>query len=313
MQVNEKGNGMTMKKKKMIFSLSVLALPILQFIIFYVVVNFNQIIISFQGFDNITKKYYFLENPFQNYKDVFSKLVTEPSLVASFKNSTMVCIATLTLGVVFALVCSSYIAHKRAGYGFFRIVLFLPQIVSIVTLVSIFMFINEDAIPTLIEKLTGKPTINLLDTTSKYRTAIILVFSVLIATGMQVLTYSGTMSGISESIIEACQLDGCNRVQEFFHVTVPMIWPTIITFVTVTLSAYFLNQMNMFSFYGQSASPKDFTYGYYMYMYAQKGTENGNYTMYPLLSAMGVIFTCIIAPIVIGVRQLMTKLGPSAD
>ncbi len=313
MPLNEKQSGMTIKKKKMLFSLLILALPILQFLVFYVFVNFNQIIISFQKFDNLTKKYVFMENPLENYKTAFYNLVNDPKLIASFKNSTIVCIATLTLGVVFALVCSSYISHKRFGYGVFRIMLFLPQIVSIMTLVSIFKFINERAIPEIVKLFTGKTINNLLNMPNQTRTTVILLFSVLIATGMQVLTYSGTMSGISESVIEACQLDGCNRVQEFFHVTVPMIWPTVITFVTVTLSAYFLNQMNMFSFFGKSASPQDYTYGYYLYSLAQEGTETGDYGQYPLISAMGIIFTCIIAPIVIGVRRLMTQFGPSVD
>ena len=47
---------MSMKKSGTLFYVTMIALPLLQFVIFYVIVNFNSILMAFQNYDNSTGK-----------------------------------------------------------------------------------------------------------------------------------------------------------------------------------------------------------------------------------------------------------------
>ncbi len=301
--------------KKHIFCCLILALPLLQFTVFYIVVNFNQILMCFQEYtvDQTGRgSYIFLDNAFDNFKTVFSDLKNEPKLVASVKNSSIALLTSLLFGTGLALVFSSYIYHKRVFSKFYKIVLFMPNIVSIVVLANVFTAINENAIPQLLFNWFDVPIErSMLLKNPDYKFATVLIFTCTLSFGVQVLSYSGAMSGISESIVEAAQLDGVNIVQEFIYVSVPMIWPTIISFVTVSLSGYFSSQLNLFTFYDTSADPFMYTYGYYLFLEVKKGATN--FSMYPVLSTMGIIFTAFITPIIFIVRKLMRKYGPSVD
>lgn len=67
--------------------------------------------------------------------------------------------------------------------------------------------------------------------------------------------------------------------------------------------------MNLFAFYGADADYKLYTFGYWLYVSVQRGSLAD----YPYLSAVGLILTAILAPIVLITRKLLLKFGPSAD
>ena len=72
---------------KLIFYICGLALPILQFVLFYVIVNFDTIILAFQNYDKSTNTYFFsLSNFPEVWKNVVGKNL-ELSLKDAFLNS----------------------------------------------------------------------------------------------------------------------------------------------------------------------------------------------------------------------------------
>ena len=145
-----------------------------------------------------------------------------------------------------------------------------------------------------------------------------MFFNVWIGFGTEVLLYSGTMSGISDSIVESAELDGANRVQEFIYITLPMIYPTLTTFIITSIAGIVTNRLNLITLYNSGAG-KHSSIGYYLYMASQDPslTLSSPATEirlnFPALSAMGLIFTAIIFPITMITRKLMEKFGPSVD
>ena len=79
------------------------------------------------------------------------------------------------------------------------------------------------------------------------------------------LMYSGAMSGVSDSVIEAAKLDGITPIREFFYIIVPLIYPTLVTFLVVEVAGIFTNQMNLYNFYGLKAEYSLYTFGYFLY------------------------------------------------
>jgi ABC-type sugar transport system permease subunit len=126
--------------------------------------------------------------------------------------------------------------------------------------------------------------------------------------------FSNGMSGIDESIVESAQLDGANTVEEFIYITLPMIYPTIVSFFILGLATLFTEQMHLFGMYGAHAKEVG-TLGYYLYTQTLTADviAQGGYYSYGQLSAVGLILTAIVIPLVLSTKRLMQKLGPSVD
>ena len=124
------------------------------------------------------------------------------------------------------------------------------------------------------------------------------------------LFYSSAMSGIDESIAEAAQIDGANMVQEFWHITMPMIFPTFKTFLTAGVATILIGDYGMYAFSkisGGSAVP---TMGYYFTSGIMQDTTQ---VRYPYFAALGIILSILTAIIVFSVRGLLNHVDPFED
>ena len=136
----------------------------------------------------------------------------------------------------------------------------------------------------------------------------ILFFSIWTGFGIQTLIYGSAMSGISNDIVDAAKIDGVTPMREFLYIDIPMIMPTIAVFVVSSTATIFVNQMNLFSFYGPEASNYNiWTIGYYMY----RGMAVDPLSKYPYYAAFGLVMTMITIPITLIVRGLMNKMDPN--
>jgi ABC-type sugar transport system permease subunit len=137
----------------------------------------------------------------------------------------------------------------------------------------------------------------------------IIFYNVWIGFGTQVLMYSGAMSGIDPSIMEAARLDGASPIREFFSVILPLIFPTVQTFLVTGVATILINQINLVAFDGLWASPQYITVGYYLFSKAEAAT---NYEL-PVLATYGVCLTLIAAPLTLLTRWALDKFGPSVE
>ena len=294
------------KKEQILFYASFATLPLLQFFIYYILVNFQAILFAFQEFDIYTGGYYF--NNFQNFIDLFEQLSKGGLILNAIKNSLTLYGVTLLTGMSLALLFSYYIHKKFLGSVAFRIILYLPHILSNVSVVSIYKYFADVGIPYVWELFTGAKITGLLaNLNTQFYT--IMFMSIYLSFGNNVLIYTSSMSSISESVIESAELDGVSRLKEFWYITLPMIFPTFINFVVSGLANLFANQMLLFDFYAETAEKKLFTLGYYMYREVQQGGPD----IYPHLSAIGLVLTLIISACTLTIRRILTKYGPSVD
>jgi len=295
-------------RNRLFFYIAMLAIPVIQFCIFYIYVNVNSIFLAFVKFDYYSGTYSWMG--FNNIISVLNDINTLPILQSSLKNSLLSYIYTFAAGITLALIFSYYIFKKSLFSGFFKVILFMPQIISSVVLVIMFKYFTENAIPELAKILFNKQISGLLyEENTKFAT--LLFFTIWAGFGTQILLYSGAMGGISVSIIESADLDGCNFFREFWSIILPLIYPTIVTFIIVGIAGLFTNQMNLFSFFGQDASFNVYTFGYYFYKMIQSNSTT--IAQYPYLAAMGIILTMVSAPITLVAKWLLEKFGPSMD
>ena len=302
------------KNKKLIFYIIMFAPLILQVAIFYIYVNISNIGLAFSKYDFIDG----VGNVssfagFDNFSFVLNKLFSS-SLIGMFRDTFIMYAVLLCVAMPIGMFFSFYIYKKFMFSEFFRVILFLPQVLSAVAMTTIYKTLTND----LVMMYTGVDG-GLLGGYGSVVTMITIIFYTLwMGFGANILLYCGAMSGINDSIIEACHLDGCNVIKEFFYVILPSIYPTITTFILIDIAGIFTNQMNLHTFYGQKPLPEGIngTIGYYLVKQTQHSDfvylENGPWS-YSQLSALGVLITVVTVPVSLIVRTLMEKFGPSED
>lgn len=300
------------KRKQMLFFASLVIIPILQFCICYIYVNISSFILAFQkyapkegalGFD-ITFA------GFSNFKEAIG-LISERMYM--FKNSLLLFFWTTIVGLTLALLFSYYIYKKYPMSELFRVVLFIPKIMSAVVFCLLYRHIVNGVYPYIMQTVFHVTVQPLLDNEAT-RLSGMLFFSVWVSFGVTVLMFSGAMSGIDEAIVESAQLDGTNAIQEFIYITVPMIWPTFVSFLVINVAGLFTDQMHLHTMFGTGES-KLATFGYYLFVESKRGNllELGEGKTFSVLSSMGLMMTAVMLPITVGLRKLLRKFGPSVD
>jgi len=296
------------KQQDLIFNICVMAIPILQFIVFYIGVNFNSFLLSFQEIDAVTGG---VSWSLTSLEKAYNWIVKSPAMWKIALNSLLVYAINGLIATPLGLLFSFYIAKQFPFSKFFRVILFLPSIISGVVFVSMFdRFVNM-ALPDFMTYVLGIETVGFLSSTDTNTVfATLIFFSIWVGFGGSVLIYSNAISGISNDVVEAAHLDGATGIKEFWYVDFPLIFPTFCTFYITGVASVFTNQVNLFTFYGAGAPGAIQTFGYWMFARVQSAKTEVDY---PVVSAMGLLQTLVAVPLTFLVKWALEKFGPSTE
>lgn len=293
-----------------IFYIGLLIIPITQVVIFYFVVNINSILLAFKQYDGASGQFMW---SIETLKQMFTTLHTDKGMTFRLVNSVIMYVVSMVVVLPLSLLFSFYIYKKKPANKFFRTMLFLPSVVSPIVLSMLFGYFVDRAIPEIMLKWFGKEVDGLLaGLDTQFST--VIVYNALLGFGVQVLMYANAMSGINDSTVEAARLDGANSMQEFWHISLPSIFPTLTTFVVVGVAGLFTNQLNLLGFFNTSANVETQSIGYYLAAEILNASKvQGGVARYPLLSAFGLLSTAIAVPLTFLVKFLMERFGPRTD
>ncbi len=308
------------KRRRNLFFAALVALPVLQFCICYIYVNINSFILAFQEY-KVDDGYIITFAGLDNFDKALT-ILTDSAGLARFGNSLQLFFWTTCVGLTLALLFSYYIYKKYPMGELFRVVLFLPKIMSGVIFCMLYQFLTNGVLNEIRQSwFEMEPIMGGLLKDQDAALPAVLFFTVWVGFGVNVLMFSGSMSGIDESIVESAQLDGANAVQEFIFITVPMIWPTFVSFLTINFAGIFTDQMHLHTFYGTTTGVENLeTFGYYLYVNSTRADVN-EYTnsagklipSLPILAAVGLCMTAVMLPATILLRKGLRKFGPSVD
>ncbi len=294
-------------RSRIIFASLILLVPVIQQIIFYIGVNFNSFLQAFQIYEYNPDGMGFIIKfaGIENFANAV-KLIADRGYLLG--NSFLMYIFSLIISLPLALIFSFYVYKKFPLSKVFRVILFMPQIVSMLVFSLLFKYLVTE----VYMKITGE-TLGLLVNQST-RIPVLIFFNIWISFGVNTILYSGAMSGIDNSIVESAQLDGVNLMQEFIHITFPMIFSTFTSFIVIGIAGICTNQANLYNLFGEQAQEMA-TLGYYLFASAKHAdyTANLSYATFGELSALGLILTAIVAPVTLGVKALLEKFGPSEN
>ncbi len=300
---------------RILFYCVIMALPLLQFCVFYIYTHINSFLLAFQNY-SIHKSgvgYDIVFAGIDNFKVAFRLLVDKGHLIKNSLITYLIC----NLGIIcLSLIFSFYIYKKFVGHNLFRVILFMPQIVSAVVFAILFQYIATNLYPDLAFRLTGENVLGFLSRDAETKFITLVFFSVWVGFGSNVLLFTGSMSGIDQSLVESASLDGVNLLQEFWHITLPMIFPTIITFLVTGIAGIFNNQMSLYTFYGGAADPKIQNLAYYIYVQTKESDvirTSVKYMNYSEIVALGLLLTAIVLPTSLILRKLLERFGPRTE
>ncbi len=308
---------LTRTTKRNIFYYGMMAWFILHVLVFYVYINLSMFTLAFEEYYEEGGRLLSRFAGIKNFQKIFGILASEEGWQMIKVSALMFCFH-LGVGTVLALMLSYYVYKKLFLGEFFRVVLFLPSIISAVVMITLYRYMVNDMYIYISKEWFDKEVIGLLMGEMDTRMLAIIIYNLWMGYGRDVLLYTGAMSGINESIVEASELDGCTAMQEFWHITLPCIFPTLITFIIGGFANFFTNTLNIYTFAGKTSDIK--SVGYYIYVKNLNSASVGYLVdksdknlCYSELSALGLTVTFITLPVVLTVRYLLTKFGPRVD
>lgn len=308
---NKKPNGnkckvtqSSVRKKELIFYFSIVLLPLIQYFIFYICINFNSVLLAFKQYKVVGGKQSWEYAGFDNFARFIKDFFNGGDLTILAKNSLIVYAFGLLITTPFSLVFSFYIYKKYLFSEFFRVLLYLPSIISSVVTVFMYKYMLDVGLPAF-GKIFGLTIASPLSGTANMMPAI-LFFVFICGFGMNTIMYSSAMTRIPVSVVEYAQIDGVSAVREFFSITMPLIFSTLSTFIIVGIAGFFTNQAFLFEMFGKNANVKVQTFGYYLFMLTYSGEAN-----YPYAAAGGLVFTIVAVPLTYLVKSLLDKVDPN--
>ena len=290
----EKGNGLKKNKRKFVFIM--LAIPCIHWLVFWLYININSILFAFK----LPAGGWSLNN-FVMFWDSLTARGGEINI--ALKNTLAYFLSTVVVVIPFSIFIAYFIYKRIVAYKFFRIIFYLPAIISTVALVGVYKeFIQPwGPLVKIIESIGGKTPVK--GFLGDYNTATGAIVAYCIWTGFagNMLLFSGAMSRIPLEIIEAEKIEGCGFFAELIHVILPLIWPTISTVLIFTMTGIFTSSGPILLFTEGQFETMTISYWIFNNVYKVGG---GSYNM---VSCAGLCFTVAGVPIILFVRWLLDR------
>ena len=238
----------------------------------------------------------------------FKTLMSDARFLQSFQNTVLLIVIVTIVTMAFALVFAGILTRERfRGQGFFRVIFYIPNILSVVVIAAIFNAIydpNNGLLNSFLKLFgAGKDPVLWLGDQK------IVIFSIAIALiwqaiGYYMVMYMASMSAVPESLYESAGLEGAGKVRQFFQITIPLIWTNIRT----TLTFFIISSINL-SFLLVKAmtggGPDGSTEVFLSYMYSQAYT-NSSYGYGMAIGVVVFIFSFALSAIVNAVTKRET-------
>jgi N-acetylglucosamine transport system permease protein len=215
----------------------------------------------------------------------FQMLMEDTTFIRSMQNMllliVMVTIFTMGTALLFAGILTR---EKLRGNGFFRVVFYIPNILSVVVISGIFSAIYDvdKGLLNSILNLFGQDGV--LWKGEQHVILSLIIAMVWQAIGYYMVMYMSSMAAVPGALYEASDLDGASRKTQFFQITIPLIWNNIRT----TLTFFIISTINMAFLFVSAMTgggPNNASNVSLLYMYNQKNLGGG----YGYAMAIGVV------------------------
>ena len=211
----------------------------------------------------------------------FKTLISDTNFIRSMQNMILLIVVVTIVTFAFALVFAGILSREKIrGQNFFRIIFYIPNILSVVVIAGIFSAIYkpENGMLNSIISLFHKMENPILWKGESLVMVSLIIAMVWQAIGYYMVMYMASMASVPESLYESAGLDGAGRMVQFFQITIPLIWTNIRT----TLTFFIISTINMAFLFVKamtSGGPNGASEVALSYMYGQKDAGLYGYSM----------------------------------
>ena len=208
----------------------------------------------------------------------FKALMGDAKFITSMQNTILLIVTVTIITFFFAIVFAAILTREKIkGQNFFRIVFYIPNILSVVVIAGIFSAIYkpENGMLNSILSFFKGETVMVLWKDQPMVIVSVIIAMVWQAIGYYMVMYMASMSAVPESLYESAGLDGAGRLTQFFQLTLPLIWTNIRT----TLTFFIISTINMAFLFVKAMVAKGMADVGLSFMYAQKDAGLYGYSM----------------------------------
>ena len=238
-------NGSTAKRKVISYAKFgyIFILPFfLTYAFFMIYPLINTAILSFRGNGDAQGAFV----AFDNYRDLLFggearyQQATQSQFWSSLGNTVILWLGNFVVQIVLSLLLAVWFSDVRIkvrGAGFFKVAMYMPNIITAASVASMFLMLfgnsQYNAVNSLLLNAGWiKEAFPFIDNVWSSRVIVMLVQSWMWYGNTMLLLMSGIF-GIDPSIYEAAAIDGSSGGYTFFHITLPILKPIFI-YVLIT-------------------------------------------------------------------------------
>lgn len=263
-----------MKFRKILYSQKaapyVFVLPfILSFLIFWIYPLCSTIVMSFQDITATGAEFVGLKN--------FTKLLKDTTFHTAIKNSFQYMILTLVLLIPFPLAFAALMDSRLVkAKGVWKAFMYLPALTSVVISGTLFRLMFSEYSTGQLNVITaalGLGTFKWLKVKATGLFALLLICCWR-WTGVNMLYFLSGLKNIDSSLYEAADIDGANGFQKFRYITIPLLKPTTIYVLTISIYAGLAMFMESYMLWAGPDSPNNIGLTIVGYLYKRGITKN---------------------------------------
>ncbi len=208
----------------------------------------------------------------------FKVLFKDAKFITSMQNTILLIVTVTIITFFFAIVFAAILTREKIkGQNFFRIVFYIPNILSVVVIAGIFsaVYKPENGMLNSIFSLFAGREIMVLWKDQPMVIVSIIIAMVWQAIGYYMVMYMASMAAVPMDLYESASLDGAGRLKQFFQITLPLIWTNIRT----TLTFFIISTINMAFLFVKAMVAKGSSDVALSFMYNQKDAGLYGYSM----------------------------------
>ena len=233
----------------------------------------------------------------------YEKMFQDPVMWQALGNTVKYVLIIVPSTIILALILATFLNMGIKGRSFFRVVYFIPAITmgAAVAMIWRWMYNGDYGIINFILNKLGMESVQFLSNPSTALVSISIV-SIWSTVGYNMIILLAGIQGISKSYYEAAAIDGANRVKQFFHVTLPLVTPTLFFVMITSLISTFQTFDTIYMMVNKKSLAMEATQSMVVYFYRNAF----EYSKKGYASALAV-FLFLIIMVITAIQMKMQK------
>ena len=252
---------------------------------------------------------YDIKNPpvWAGLKNFIKMFTDDPRFVKSLQVTFYFALTSVPLRLIFALLVALLLLRTTKATSFYRAAYYLPSIIGGSVAVSILwkrMFAKEGVVNAILGMFGIHTTFAWLG--NKHTAIWVLVVLAVWQFGSSMLIFLSSLKQIPQSLYEAARVDGSNKWQQFWKITLPLLTPTIFFNLVMQMINGFLAFTQCYII--TQGKPMDSTLFYTVYMYEQSFQFN-NAGYGAAMAWVMLLIIALITAILFGTKKFWVYEG----